>query len=159
MTLRSRDLPICTLTPRSAATPMTSPSGSNAVSPAVAGEAVDPVSGSLAQQRSSLRRTTSRACLALAVSLGAGLPQWPHAASAQQITQGGGNGSGYSFGSGGIAGGGGGSGDRGFGSSGSEGGSAAQTPGGSASAGGAGANDVGGLGGAGGAPGAPVPPA
>lgn len=155
MTLRSRDLPICTLTPRSAATPMTSPSGSNAVSPAVAGEAIDPVSGSLAQQRSSLRRTTSRACLALAVSLGAGLPQWPHAASAQQITQGGGNGSGYSFGSGGIAGGGGGSGDRGFGISGSEGGSAAQTPGGSASAGGAGANDVGGSGGAGGAPGAP----
>lgn len=155
MTLRSRDLPICALTPRSAATPMTSPSGSHAASPAVAGEAIGPVSGSLAQQRSSLRRTTSRACLALAVSLGAGLPQWPHAASAQQITQGGGNGSGYSFGSGGIAGGGGGSGDRGFGISGSEGGSAAQTPGGSASAGGAGANDVGGLGGAGGAPGAP----
>ena len=89
------------------------------------------------------------------MSFGAGLPLWPQAASAQQITQGGGNGSGYSFGSGGIAGGGGGSGDRGFGISGSDGGSAAQTPGGSASAGEAGANDVGGLGGAGGAPGAP----
>lgn len=103
----------------------------------------------------SLRATTSRACLVLALSLGAGVSLWPQAASAQQITQGGGNGSGYSFGSGGIAGGGGGSGDRGFGISGSDGGSAAQTPGGSASAGGAGANDVGGLGGAGGAPGAP----
>ena len=155
MTLRSRDLPKCAPASRSATTPMTSPSGSHAASPAVAGEAIGPVSGSLARRRSSLRLTTSRTCLALALSLGAGLPQWPQAASAQQITQGGGNGAGYSFGSGGIAGGGGGGGDRGFGIVGSDGGSAAQTPGGSASAGGAGANDVGGLGGAGGAPGAP----
>lgn len=109
----------------------------------------------VSQRHSSLRLTTSRTCLALALSFGAGLPLWSQAASAQQITQGGGNGAGYAFGSGGIAGGGGGGGDRGFGIVGSDGGSAAQTPGGSASAGGAGANDVGGLGGAGGAPGAP----
>jgi len=113
------------------------------------------VPASIWRRRKNLRLTTSRTCLALALSFGAGLSLWPLAAAAQQITQGGGNGAGYSFGSGGIAGGGGGGGDRGFGISGSDGGSAAQTPGGSATAGRAGANDVGGLGGAGGAPGAP----
>lgn len=109
----------------------------------------------VSQRQSSLRTTASRTCLALALSLGTGLSLWPHAASAQQITQGGGNGTGYSFGSGGIAGGGGGGGDRTIGFSGGDGGSAAQTPGGSATAGSAGTNDVGGGGGAGGAPGAP----
>lgn len=112
-------------------------------------------SSAVSGRRKNLRLTTSRTCLALALSLGAGLPQWPQAASAQQITQGGGNGAGYSFGLGGIAGGGGGSGDRGAGISGSDGGSAAQTSGGSATAGIAGNNDVGGSGGAGAAPGAP----
>ncbi|WP_336814696.1 autotransporter domain-containing protein [Bosea sp. MMO-172] len=109
----------------------------------------------VSQRQSRLRTTASRTCLALALSLGAGLPLWSQAASAQQITQGGGNGTGYSFGSGGIAGGGGGGGDRTIGFSGGDGGSAAQTPGGSATAGSAGTNDVGGIGGAGGAPGAP----
>ncbi|MGO4670249.1 autotransporter-associated beta strand repeat-containing protein [Bosea sp. 2RAB26] len=98
--------------------------------------------------------TTSRTCLTLALSLGAGLPLWPQGAVAQQIIQGGGDGRGYFFGAGGIAGGGGGLGGGGpfYGGA---GGSAAQTPGGSASAGAAGIDDAGALGGAGGAPGAP----
>lgn len=155
MMLRSRDLPICAPAPRSATKPMTSLAESHAISPAFADGAIGPASGSLAQQRSSLRRTTSRASLALAVSLGAGLSLWPHAASAQQITQGGGNGTGDRFGLGGIAGGGGGGGDRTIGFYGGDGGSAAQIPGGSATAGMRGDDDVGGSGGAGGAPGAP----
>lgn len=109
----------------------------------------------VSRRQGSLRRTTSRTCLALALSLGTGLSLWPQAAAAQQITRGGGNGAGDRFGLGGIAGGGGGGGDRTIGFSGGDGGSAAQTPGGSATAGSAGTNDVGGGGGAGGAPGAP----
>lgn len=85
-----------------------------------------------------------------------GLPLLVQPASAQQITQGGGNGTGDSFGLGGIAGGGGGGGGAsGAAGSGGAGGSAAQTPGGSAAAGTGGDDDVGGLGGAGGAPGVP----
>ncbi|MGX1740605.1 autotransporter domain-containing protein [Bosea sp. NPDC055353] len=129
--------------------------GLHAISPASADREIGTISSSLAQQRSSLRTTTSGICLTLALSLGAGLPLWPHAASAQQITQGGGNGAGDRFGLGGIAGGGGGGGDRTIGFFGGDGGSAAQTPGGSATAGMRGYDDVGGSGGAGGAPGAP----
>jgi|GEM_PF-1287139 len=109
----------------------------------------------VSRRQGSLRKTTSRTCLALALSLGTGLSLWPQAAAAQQITRGGGNGAGDRFGLGGIVGGGGGGGDRTIGFSGGDGGSAAQTPGGSATAGSAGTNDVGGGGGAGGAPGAP----
>lgn len=99
----------------------------------------------VSRRQGSLRRTTSRTCLALALSLGTGLSLWPQAAAAQQITRGGGNGAGDRFGLGGIAGGGGGGGDRTIGFSGGDGGSAAQTPGGSATAGSAGTNDVGGA--------------
>ncbi|WP_293810654.1 autotransporter-associated beta strand repeat-containing protein [uncultured Bosea sp.] len=155
MTLRSRGLPMCSLAPCNATTPMTSLPGSNAVSPGSAAGDIRTFSNSLARRRRNLCTTTSRVCLVLALSLGAGLSLWPQAVTAQQITQGGGNGSGNAFGLGGIAGGGGGSGDRSAGISGGDGGSAAQTPGGSATAGSAGANDVGGSGGAGGAPGAP----
>ncbi len=150
MTLCDRGSPMRLPGFRRATAPSTSPSRLLTLTPSDGAG-----SGAVSGRRKNLRHTTSRACLALALSLGAGLPLWSQAASAQQITQGGGNGAGYSFGSGGIAGGGGGGGDRGFGIVGSDGGSAAQTPGGSASAGRAGANDVGGLGGAGGAPGAP----
>lgn len=106
------------------------------------------------RRRKNLRMTTSRTCLTLALSLGAGLPLWPQGAVAQQIIQGGGDGRGYFFGAGGIAGGGGGLGGGGplYGGA---GGSAAQTPSGSASAGAAGIDDAVALGGAGGAPGAP----
>lgn len=127
--------------------------GSAASSLAAARGEID-TQASSAPRRQILRLTTSRTCLGLALSLGAGLPLWSQAASAQQITQGGGNGTGYSFGSGGLAGGGG-SGDRTIGIFGGDGGSAAQTPGGSATAGTRGHDDAGGLGGAGGAPGAP----
>jgi autotransporter-associated beta strand protein len=156
MTLRSRDLPICALASSSTTTPMTSLAGSIAASPGHAGRDIRTVSSFLARRRGGLRTTTSKACLILALSLGAGLSLWAQAASAQQITQGGGNGTGESFGFGGIAGGGGGGGDSGpMTPRGSSGGSAAQTPGGSATAGGRGDDGVGGLGGAGAAPGAP----
>ncbi len=120
-----------------------------------ASEDIGRFSNAVSRQRSSLRGTPSRTCLALALSFGAGLSLWPHAASAQQITQGGGNGADYGFGSGGIAGGGGGAGDRNGGVFGGDGGSAAQMPGGSASAGRAGDDAVGGTGGPGGAAGVP----
>lgn len=156
MTLRSRDLPMCAFAPCSTASPMISLPELIAVSRGRAGGDIRTVSSFLALRRSGLRTTTSRACLVLALSLGAGLSLWPQAVAAQQITQGGGNGSGGSFGNGGIAGGGGGGGDSGpMTARGGSGGSAAQTPGGSATAGGRGDDDVGGLGGAGAAPGAP----
>lgn len=150
MTLCDRGSPMRLPGFRRATAPSTSPSRLLALTP---GDGAG--SGAVSGRRKNLRHTTSRACLALVLSFGAGLPLWPHAASAQQITQGGGNGAGDRFGLGGIAGGGGGGGDRTIGFFGGDGGSAAQTPGGSATAGSAGANDVGGAGGAGGAPGAP----
>lgn len=158
MTIRSRSLPMYSLVYCSVRTQMTCLSGSIAVSPGDAGGDIGHCATSLVRRRRRLRATTSRACLVLALSLGAGLSLWPQVAPAQQATQGGGNGSGRSFGEGGIAGGGGGA---GAGASyvgpvsGSAGGSAALTPDGFPSAGEPGNDEAEGAGGAGGLAGAP----